>query len=101
MFKNLGITSESITEQDKIDIRSKGMDFLIEKTMIKNLTDLGYSEVFAKYVVDNDLYHTAMGVGSNPDTSMDVKVLSIFLTKHADVERDGRWVELNPPWIMR
>lgn len=45
---------------------------------VKNLTELGYSEAFAKLVIDKCLYNTAYAVGTQEGLSMDMKVWAIF-----------------------
>lgn len=42
------------------------------------LTDLGYSETFARGMVKRGKYEIAAAVGSLPDLSMDIKVWTIF-----------------------
>lgn len=49
------------------------------RTMDMNdLVDLGYSAAFADYIIDLDKAHIAKMVGSQPDLSMDMKVLMII-----------------------
>lgn len=45
---------------------------------VKKLTELGYSEAFAKLVIDKNLYNTAYAVGTQEGLSMDMKVWAIF-----------------------
>lgn len=45
---------------------------------IDTLTSYGYSLPFASYLIENEKYDVAKAVGSQPDLSMDMKVLMIM-----------------------
>lgn len=72
--------------EDQTLAREKGVSYVRElikhrddDTKIATLVELGYSEVFARYiVVDREAYGIAFAVGSQKDLSMDMKVLMIL-----------------------
>lgn len=45
---------------------------------VEKLINLGYSNVFAKYLVDNDKFDIAFALGTQTDLSMDMKVFAIL-----------------------
>ena len=55
-------------------------DLVYVKNIIRaeELTELGYSLPFAKYIVQQGKYDTAKAVGSQPELSMDMKALMIM-----------------------
>jgi hypothetical protein len=72
---------------DKWDEKYKDMFFDIGykatvRTMsLDKLMDYGYSLPFANYLIDAGKYNVAKAVGSQPDLSMDMKVLMIMNSK--------------------
>lgn len=55
-----------------------GIDGAKRTRQIDILTGYGYSLPFASYLIDNKKYSVAEAVGSQPDLSMDMKVLMIM-----------------------
>lgn len=53
-----------------------------EAIMADELTSLGYSKAFAAYLVKEGMYEEACAVGSQPDLSMDMRVLTILMKKY-------------------
>lgn len=55
-----------------------GIDKARDYMNITILLDLGYSETFAKYIIESKKFNIAKAVGSQSDLSMDMKVWTIF-----------------------
>ena len=55
-----------------------GIDDATEVMKIDKLVELGFSETFARHLVDECMYEKAIAVGSQPDLSMDMKCWLIF-----------------------
>lgn len=55
-----------------------GIDAATEVMKIDKLVELGFSETFARHLVDECRYEKAIAVGSQPDLSMDMKCWLIF-----------------------
>ena len=55
-----------------------GTDFAFRRLQVDTLVELGYSDTFARHIIDVQKYETAMSVGSQPDLSMDMKCWLIF-----------------------
>lgn len=66
------------TEQKELAMKTS-ISKVFEEARVAGLTSLGYSEPFARYIANDDQkYKIAMAVGSQPQVSMDVKVMAIF-----------------------
>lgn len=76
LCKNFGITDWP--EDKKKLAHSIGAKEASYVMRAENLVELGYSETFAKMLVDDAYYNIAVSVGSQPDLSMDMKVWAIF-----------------------
>ena len=73
------------TDEDKLEALQYGTSYVYRKYEVaalekrkQTLVDLGYSVPFASWLMDNGKYDTAFAVGSQPDLSMDMKVLAIM-----------------------
>lgn len=66
------------SDEDKKRIIELGWDGAQQHVQYCELTKLGYSETFAKIIVDQGKYTFARAVGSQPDLSMDMKCWLIF-----------------------
>lgn len=66
------------TEEYKKLAMEIGIDGAERTRKIDILTGYGYSLPFASYLIDNKKYSVAEAVGSQPDLSMDMKVLMIM-----------------------
>lgn len=82
------LTRDEILE-DRLDIKewseeykelaiNTSISIASNKMRIDDLTSLGYSETFAKLIIDGRRYDIAKSVGSQPDLSMDMKYWLIF-----------------------
>lgn len=67
-------------EQKKLAI-SIGIKGAKEIVYVEKLTNVGYSDTFARYCFNNGLTNIALTVGSQEGLSMDVKVWAIFNSK--------------------
>lgn len=76
LCENFGITDWP--EDKKKLAHSIGVKEVSCVMRAENLVELGYSETFAKMLVDDAYYNIAVSVGSQPDLSMDMKVWVIF-----------------------
>lgn len=70
------------SEDDKQLALSVGVDQVIAVRARRELVTLGYSETFAGYLIDIGKYEIAKVAASQPELSMDMKVLMIFMEKH-------------------
>lgn len=73
------------TDEDKQEAIQHGIDYVKNKHValeqeknVQTLVELGYSEPFASWLVSDDKYGVAFAVGSQPELSMDMKVLAIM-----------------------
>lgn len=66
------------SDDDKKQALEIGIKTMVGIREIRKLTSLGYSEPFARLIVDKDEVDTALAVGSQPDLSMDMKCWLIF-----------------------
>lgn len=66
------------SEEDKKRIVELGIDEARRYVQIRDLTGFGYSETFARMIVEYSKYDIAKAVGSQPDLSMDMKCWLIF-----------------------
>lgn len=55
-----------------------GTDLAFKRLQADTLVELGYSDTFARYIVNEGMYETAKSVGSQSDLSMDMKCWLIF-----------------------
>lgn len=72
------IETSKWTDEDKLLALEKGTKHVELKYRKVELTELGYSETFSQYLIDNGMSDIAKAVGSQPDLSMDMKVLMIL-----------------------
>lgn len=72
------IEASKWTEEDKLMALEKGTKHVELKYRKIELTELGYSETFSQYLIDNGMDEVAKVVGSQKDLSMDMKVLMIL-----------------------
>lgn len=63
---------------DKKLAMKHGIEYVRHMSEVITLVELGYSEAFAQYLVENKKYNIARAVGSQKDLSMDMKVLMIL-----------------------
>lgn len=66
------------TEQKELALQTS-IYRVVNQTKIKNLVELGYSEVFATWAVNRNEYDLARTMGLTPGVSMDVKVLTVAM----------------------
>ena len=66
------------SEEDKNRIIELGIDEARCYLQIRDLNGFGYSETFARVIVESSKYDIAKAVGSQPDLSMDMKCWLIF-----------------------
>lgn len=82
IFKAVGeiyhYTEKWTTEQKELALKTC-LGHVLEVIRTKELVDLGYSEVFAAFVVGKGADDIARVMGSMPDVSMDVKALIIAM----------------------
>lgn len=76
LYRVAGITDWS--DEHKKLVRSIGIDNARTVINIAELMNFGYSETFAKFVIESGKYDTAKAVGSQPELSMDMKAWLIF-----------------------
>lgn len=83
-----GYITDEWTDEDKQDAIQHGTNYVRKKHEAAELEkkkqaliDLGYSIPFASWLMANDKYDKAFAVGSQPDLSMDMKVLAIMKLK--------------------
>lgn len=70
------------TDEQKRTALSLGINYVNAQRKVHELVNLGYSEAFAHYIVENkgnNTYEKACTLASIPDLSMDVKVLTIMM----------------------
>ena len=84
------LTQDEILKGTEIEpLEQKYKDLAIERSLKEainlyhqnTLIEDGYSEAFANYVINNNMFDKAHAVGSMPDVSMDMKVLFILQAK--------------------
>lgn len=73
-----GTDAENWSEEDKNTARIQGAQFVKDRKNTARLITLGYSEAFAKYIVDNDHFQAAYAAGMQEGLSMDMKVAYIM-----------------------
>lgn len=79
VFEQLDDTdAKSWTTEQKEEAMQTDIPTVRKKVRISNLVELGYSEAFSTYIVEDGEYDAAMQVGSQKDLSMDMKVLAII-----------------------
>lgn len=78
ILKAADIEASKWTEEDKLAALDMGTKYIQKRYRELELVSLGYSEAFAKYLVDNNLEEAARIAGSQKDLSMDMKVLMIL-----------------------
>lgn len=79
VFEQLDDTdAKSWTTEQKEEAMRTDIPTVRKKVRISNLVELGYSEAFSNYIVEDGEYDAAMQVGSQKDLSMDMKVLAII-----------------------
>ena len=66
------------SEEYKKLVIELGIDAAETKMRITELAELGYSLPFASYLIEHKKYNVAKAVGSQPNLSMDMKVLMIM-----------------------
>lgn len=66
------------TEDEKKEAMETSIDKVQSARKIKTLVGLGYSEPFAKYVINQCYYDEAVAVSSQTDLSMDMKIVAIL-----------------------
>lgn len=64
--------------EDKELARLKGVEFVAEEIMVRELVSLGYSRPFAEFLNRDRKFEIAKAVGSQEDLSMDMKVAYIM-----------------------
>lgn len=73
-----GTDAENWSEEDKNMARARGIQHVKDLRNAEKLVALGYSEAFAKYIVDEGHFQAAYAVGTQKDLSMDMKVAYIM-----------------------
>ena len=73
-----GTEAENWSADDKADARIIGIQSVKDRANVATLVSLGYSEAFAKYIIDEDEYNAAYAAGTQTDLSMDMKVAYIM-----------------------
>lgn len=66
------------TEEQKREAMKTDIGTVRANIKVKTLVDLGYSEPFAKYVINRNYYDEAVAVSSQTDLSMDMKIVAIL-----------------------
>ena len=66
------------SEEEKKEAMRTSIDAVKSARKVKTLVDLGYSEPFAKYVINQGYYDAAVAVSSQTDLSMDMKIVAIL-----------------------
>ena len=66
------------TDEEKKLALETNPEHVYELRRIKILTDLGYSETFARLIIDNGKFEVARSVATQEGLSMDMKVWTIF-----------------------
>ena len=66
------------SEDDKKEAMLTNTRAVHEKINARKLVEVGYSEIFATYLVSEGLFNVAYAVGSQPGLSMEMKCLAIF-----------------------
>lgn len=73
-----GTDAENWSEEDKNKARAMGIQKVKDLRNTEKLVALGYSEAFAKYIVDEGHFQAAYAAGTQKDLSMDMKVAYIM-----------------------
>ena len=73
-----GTDAENWSEEDKNIARAHGIQHVKDLRDTEKLVALGYSEAFAKYIVDEGHFQAAYAAGTQKDLSMDMKVAYIM-----------------------
>lgn len=80
-----GYDTNNWTDEDKLEALQYGVGCVNDKHKAleqekqqSSLIELGYSASFAKWLISEGKYDKAFAVGSQPDLSMDMKVLAIM-----------------------
>lgn len=73
------------TDEDKLEALQHGVGYvnkkhkaIEEEKQKQSLIEFGYSDTFANWLISEGKYDIAFAVGSQPDLSMDMKVLVIM-----------------------
>lgn len=66
------------TKNDKKKVIELGKNEVLTDIACRKLVKLGYSKMFAHYIVKHNKFETAYAVGTQEDLSMDMKCLLIF-----------------------
>lgn len=69
---------KQIAREKNIEAAKKVFQEAKDVVRVCDLVGLGYSETFAKWIVNDDKYHVAFAVGSQSGLSMDMKVFAIM-----------------------
>lgn len=69
---------EGYNDDEKKLIMEIGIREFENRKRVQTLIDLGYSELFSKYLVSEGKFYAAEAVGSQPGLSMEMKCLAIF-----------------------
>lgn len=78
VFAPMGDTCKDWSTEDKILAMKVGCAPVAGNIKTRKLIALGYSEPFARYIVNETLYDVAYAVGTQEDLSMDMKVAFIM-----------------------
>lgn len=78
VFAPMGDTYKDWSTEDKILAMEVGCAPVAGNINTRKLIALGYSETFARYIVDKKRYDVAYAVGTQEDLSMDMKVAFIM-----------------------
>lgn len=76
--ENINKITKDWTPEQKAEAIETSIGKVTMKIQAAHLVTLGYSEGFAKYIVEYDEYAAAVKVASQTDLSMDMKVLAII-----------------------
>lgn len=66
------------TEAEKTMAMEEGISVVTTKRKVSKLVELGYSEAFAKWIINRGYFADAYAVGQQKDLSMDMKVAAIL-----------------------
>jgi hypothetical protein len=72
------IDTEGWTEEHKRIAIDTNVETVRHTVKLEKLVELGYSNAFAEYLIENNKFNIANAVGSQTDLSMDMKVLMIM-----------------------
>ncbi len=77
-----GTDAENWSEEDKNMARAHGVQHVKDIHNVATLISLGYSEAFAKYIVDSGHFEAAYAAGTQEGLSMDMKVAFIMRNEY-------------------